>query len=423
MSSVLDIAALLLGMAALSGWLNLRFIHLPQALLLLLTGLAVAAAIVMAERVGGSGVVVGDVERALHSIDFSGVVLQGMLALLLFASALSVDLGRLKRRSLMIATLALVGTTVATAATGLAFWLSALALAAPLSAAWCFVFGALISPTDPVAVMGVTRSVEVSEGLLAELEGEALFNDGMGVVLFSALVAFATEPAAGLTFSEFAILLLREIGGGLGLGLAAGYASYRAISGINNFTVESMITLALAVGVYAVAQHLHVSGPLAVVAAGLFIGEQGLKHAMSGTTRRYLTAFWTLIDRILNALLFLLIGLEVLVLRYADVHLGLALAAIPIVIAARLLALLVPLAAKPLMRSLSPRNIPFLTWGGVRGGVSIALALSIPEGPEKEMILAATYAVVLFGILLQLPTLPRVARWTIASSGKRLEQD
>ncbi|MRI57192.1 sodium:proton antiporter, partial [Methylobacterium sp. DB1607] len=336
-------------------------------------------------------------------------------AFLLFAGAMSLDLRALRARAWPVATLALLGTLISTALVGIAFWWAADALGQPLWLAWALVFGALISPTDPVAVLATLKNVRVPEALEVEMQGEALFNDGIGIVLFTVLLAFAAGSNGEATsVGGIARLLLQEAGGGLLLGIVTGYLAYRAMRAIDDFPVEVLITLALVAGTYALAQKLHASGPLAVVAAGLLVGDRAPRDAMSEETQGYVSSLWTLIDEVLNSVLFLLIGLEVLVLRFEASGLLLAACAVPIVLLARLVAVSTPLLVFRWGGNLSARNVPFLTWAGVRGGISVALALSMPESEAKAAILASTYAVVLFTIVVQGSTLGFVARRTLA---------
>jgi CPA1 family monovalent cation:H+ antiporter len=350
----------------------------------------------------------------LKQIDFSEVVMNGMLAFLLFAGALHVDLGRLRDRAVPVLIMAIFGTTVSTAIVGLVVWLAAWLIGAPLTLPWAFVFGALISPTDPVAVMSTLKSVNIPSRLEVEMQGESLFNDGIGIVLFTILLVFATNGGGESVMASFVVeLLIREAGGGLVLGIATGYLAYWAMRRIDDYPVEALITLALVTGTYAIAERLHVSGALAVVAAGLLIGDRGPRDAMSDRTQTYVFALWTLIDEVLNSVLFLLIGLEVLVLRFEGPALVLAIAAIPIVLAARFIAIGVPAVASWSSQLMSTKYVPFLTWAGIRGGISVALALSVPDSPAKPSILAATYVIVLFSIIVQGSSLGWLARRTV----------
>ena len=295
-------------------------------------------------------------------------------------------MGALRDRAGPVVLLAVVGTLLSTAIVGVAFWLAAGWLGQPLSLPWALVFGALISPTDPVAVLAMLKGVKLPKAIEVELQGEALFNDGVGVVLFVLLLGYAA--GSGDTRAERSaaspLTVLHEVGGGLAAGRRR---RLRAPTGpcapSTIFAVETLITLALVSGLYALAQRLGASGPLAVVAAGLLVGHRAPQDAMTDTTQRYVTTLWTLIDEILNSVLFLLIGLEVLVLSFAPGTLVIALAAVPIVLVARLMAVAAPLLAFPWSQRLSVRNVPFLTWAGVRGGISVALALALPDDAAK----------------------------------------
>jgi len=418
--SIFDLAAMLLTLSALFGWLNRRFLRMPHTIGLLVMGLLASLALLGLDVVFPGQHLLGDLTRILEQLDFTDVVMNGMLAFLLFAGAMNLDLRALRDRAGAVATLALVGTVISTALVGAAFWAAGQALGHPVPLPWALVFGALISPTDPVAVLATLKNVEVPEALEIEMQGEALFNDGIGIVLFTVLVAFAAGSGGEATsVGGVARLLLQEAGGGLALGVVTGYVAYRAIRAIDDFPVEVLITLALVAGTYALAQKLGASGPLAVVAAGLLVGERAPRYAMSDNTQKYVSALWTLIDEVLNSVLFLLIGLEVLVLRFQVSGLTLAGCAIPIVLVARLVAVSAPVLLFRWGGHLSLGNVPFLTWAGVRGGISVALALSVPESEAKPAILAATYAVVLFTIIAQGSTLALVARRTLrARSGR-----
>ena len=414
MISIFDLAAMLLTLSALFGWLNRRFLRMPHSIGLLVMGLLASLALVLVDVAFPQQHLYEDLTRVLDQVDFTGVVMNGMLSFLLFAGALNLDLRALRNRAFAVATLALLGTLLSSALVGAAFWAAAQALGSPVSLAWALVFGALISPTDPVAVLATLKNVKVPEALEVEMQGEALFNDGIGIVLFTILVAYAAGSGGEATsVSGVATLLLHEAGGGVALGVVTGYIAYLAMKAIDDFPVEVLITLALVTGTYALAQKLGTSGPLAVVAAGLLIGERAPRYAMSDNTQKYVSALWTLIDEVLNSVLFLLIGLEVLVLRFQISGLTLAACAVPIVLLARLVAVSAPVLLFRWGGNLSLTNVPFLTWAGVRGGISVALALSMPESEAKPAILAATYAVVLFTIIVQGSTLGFVAQRTL----------
>jgi CPA1 family monovalent cation:H+ antiporter len=412
--SIFDLAALLLTLSALFGWLNRRFVRLPHSIGLLILGLLASLLLVLLDLLFPAQHLYEELTRALQQIDFTQLVMNGMLAFLLFAGALNLNLEAMRERAWPIALLALVATVISTAVVGAGLWGAAQAIGRPLPLSWALVFGALISPTDPVAVLSTLKNVEVPKALEIEMQGEALFNDGVGVVLFTILLGYAAGTGGGEHGTgEVVRLLVQEAAGGLLLGVITGYIAYRAMRAIDDFPVEVLITLALVAGTYAVAQKLGTSGPLAVVAAGLLVGDRAPRDAMSQRTQGYVSALWTLVDEVLNSVLFLLIGLEVLVLRFEVSAIILAAAAVPIVLAARAIAVAMPLLLVRWTDLFSARNLPFLTWAGVRGGISVALALSLPEVPDKPAILAATYAVVLFTIIVQGSTLGIVARRTL----------
>jgi CPA1 family monovalent cation:H+ antiporter len=269
---------------------------------------------------------------------------------------------------------------------------------------WALVFGALISPTDPVAVLGLFKSVKVPETLQAKMAGESLFNDGVGVVVFTAVVGIAVASSSGggeLGAAEIAELFFVEVFGGALLGIFAGYVGYRAMYHIDEHNLEVLITLAVVMVTYAVAIRLHMSGPIAMVVAGLFIGDKGMKYAVSENTRDHLQKFWSLLDEILNSALFLLIGLEVLVIARSDTHVVLAILAIPLTLLARWLSIYIPIRLLGRWETFTQGAVPVLVWGGLRGGIAVALALSLPANQYKGTILTLTYAAVLFSIVVQ----------------------
>lgn len=402
MLTVYDLISIFLVLTATFAWINHRFIRLPHTIGLLVMGLVASLVLIGAEFVFPGVLPYADLARIIREIDFQKTVLDGMLAFLLFAGALHVDLDRLRDRAWVVGSMATVGVLLSTVIVGIGFWFAAGALGVPIAFSWALVFGALISPTDPVAVLSTLKTVRVPAILKAEMVGESLFNDGVGVVIFTVLMAAAISASGGgIDLVEVSELFFIEALGGAVLGFVTGYIAYRAMRAIDDYPIEVLISLALVAGTYALAAKLHMSGPIAVVVAGVLIGNRGLHDAMSDQTERYLFGFWTLVDEILNSVLFLLIGLEVLVLRLDPSFGWLVVVAIPLVLCARLFAVAIPVLALSANYSFTRGTIPVLTWGGLRGGISIALALSIPEGPEKSVILAATYALVLFTVVVQ----------------------
>ena len=395
-----DIATLL-GLAAIIGYINHRFLHLPRTIGLVLIAMAASLiALAIDALIPGWGVGPG-FRAVLVDIDFSDTLMQGMLGFLLFAGALHVDLGHLAKRGWAIAALATGGLLVSTGIVGVGIWFVFNLTGLNIPLIYCLLFGALISPTDPVAVLGILKTVKVPASLEAKIAGESLFNDGVGVVIFVILLAMATSGGNALTLGDITFLFLREALGGAALGLAAGAVAFWALRSIDEYNLEVIITLALVTVTYEVAHMLHTSGPIAVVVSGLLIGNHGTRLAMSETTRAHLTNFWTLIDEILNAVLFLLIGLEVIIISTTPGLMWVSLIAIPLVLGARFVAVAVPIGVFGLFRDFTKGAIPVLTWGGLRGGISVALALSLPNGDEKDAIVTVCYTVVVFSILVQ----------------------
>lgn len=406
--SAFDAAAILVVLVALLGYTNHRFARLPQAIALTMAG-AIASLIVIVTDQALPASDLGAVARGfLERVDFETTLLDGMLSFLLFAGALHVDLGQVRQGRGPIAALSTAGVLISTVLVALGFKLISSVIGVETPFIWCLVFGALISPTDPVAVLSVLKGARIPPTLEATVGGESLFNDGVGVVVFSILLAAATSGET-LTLGRGAQLFLIEAGGGALLGLAVGYVAFRAMRSIDNYNVEVMISLAVVMGGYALAHWLHVSGPVAMAVAGLLIGSHGVAFAMSDTTRDYLLKFWSLVDEALNAILFLLIGLEGVVLASRYGLLGAGALAVPMLLAAR------ALSAGGLLifwRRLLPLRLalPILTWGALRGGISIALALSLPSGPVKDLILATTYVTVMFSVLVQGSTMGMLVR-------------
>ena len=406
--SLFDLAALFLSLSAVIGWLNLKLLRLPTGVAMLLVGLMSTLALVGVNRLApglGIGRTVGEVVR---QVDFSAAVLRFMLAYLLFAGAMHVDLEALKQRAWTAAVLATVGVIVSASVIGGGFWLVARGIGVPLTFAWALVFGVLISPTDPVGVLATLKRTSLVADIRALIEGEALFNDGVGVVLFGAALALASGGGAISPLLLTGQVLL-QAGGGGALGLLLGLVAIRAMRSIDDYAVEVGITLALATGVYALAQALNLSGPIAVVVAGLMCGRRSVREAMSEQTRRYTRAFWTIVDENLNGVLFLLVGLEVFTLKFDRLVDLLAAAAIPLILLGRWASLAGPATVlSAIDGGVKPGLVVVLTWAGVRGGLSVAMALSLPPSRERAIILAATYVVVVFSIIVQSLTLERV---------------
>ncbi|HSC29431.1 MAG TPA: sodium:proton antiporter [Vicinamibacterales bacterium] len=410
---LLEIFSLLVVLAAVFSYINHRFFRLPTTIGVMAIALAFSLTLVALGRAGLTGVE-ARAELILGRIDFNLTLMHGMLSFLLFAGALHVNLDDLARVKWIVASLATFGVVVSTLLIGSLTWLALQAIDLELSFVHCLLFGALISPTDPIAVLGVLKTIGVPKSLETKITGESLFNDGVGIVVFLAVLGLAARDRP-LTLVDLELLFVQEAAGGILLGLALGWVAYRLLATVDDYQVEILLSLALVMGGYSLATRLHTSGALAVVVAGLLIGNHGRRFAMSDRTRDHLDTFWELVDELMNAVLFVLIGLEVLVMAFTPHHLVASALVVPIVLFARFVAVSVPVGLFRLKRELTPGVVRILTWGGLRGGISIALALSIPAGPERTVILTITYAVVVFSILVQGLTLARVAARLVAA--------
>ncbi len=411
-TTLFNLAAILLTLAASFGYINHRWLKLPHSIGLVVIALLASLGVLALDLAAPSLSLREAVRGGVESIDFPDVLMKGMLSFLLFAGALHVDLEQMAQRKWAIGVMATMGVLISTFVVGYATFFATGWLGFTIPLSYCLVFGALISPTDPIAVLGILKTIDVPAPLEAKIAGESLFNDGVGIVVFTIMVAIALGAEGGHPITAFGIaeLFVVEALGGAALGLAAGFIAYRAIGSIDEQNLEVLITLALVTLTYSVALALHVSGPIAVVVAGLLIGNHGKKFAMSETTRDHLFKFWSLTDEELNSILFLIIGFEVLALTFTG-SIGVAMAAaVPIVLAARFIAVAVPITGLSLKREFTKGAIPVLTWGGLRGGISVALALSLPDVADKDLILALTYGVVIFSIVVQGLTVGWVVR-------------
>ena len=411
--SIIDTIAILISLAAIFSYINYRFLKIPNTIGLLAIALLMSLMIVI---LGKFGLPFEDQARALLSgIDFNETLMQGMLSALLFAGALHVHLEELVKQKWVVAILASVGVIASTFMVGYAsyFIFGWLGLHIPLI--YCLLFGSLISPTDPIAVLGILKTVGAPKSLETKIAGESLFNDGVAVVVFLVLLSFVGGSHGGsghdaLNMLDIVKLFAQEALGGALFGLIIGYIAFRMLASIDNYQVEVLLTLALVLGGYALASEIHVSGPIAIVVAGLLIGNKGRKYAMSDKTREHLDNFWELIDEILNAMLFVLIGLEVLVLSFKLEYLIAGLVMIPVVLLIRFISVGVPVSLMKLRQSFTPKIIRILTWGGLRGGISIALVLTLPPGEYREELLVITYVIVVFSILVQGLTVGKLVR-------------
>lgn len=400
-----SLIAILISLAAIFSYINFRIIKLPTTIGILLITILTSLVIVIL-GLFGLGEIHVKAAYALNRMDFNKTLMDGMLSFLLFAGALHVNLEDLSKHKYIIIILATFGIVANTFIVGSLAWLVFALVNIKLSYIYCLLFGALIAPTDPIAVIGILKKAGISKSLETKITGESLFNDGVAVVVFLILLEIATGGHE-VTLQHISFLFLEEAAGGIVFGFMAGMIAFLMLKAVDNYQVEILVTLALVMGGYALANMLHVSGPIAVVVAGLLIGNKGRLLAMSDKTRGHLDSFWELIDEVLNAVLFLMIGMEVLVVTIKINYLIAGLIMIPIVLIARFISVGVPVTLMRFLKEFSPNAIKILTWGGLRGGISVALALSLPAGESREVLLAITYIIVVFSIVAQGLTIGR----------------
>ncbi|GAA3992018.1 sodium:proton antiporter [Hymenobacter antarcticus] len=391
--------ALLIAIAAVFGYLNHRFLKLPGTIGLMVLALASSLLAIGLGKLGVDWVLTAS--QLVRSIDFHTVLMQVMLSFLLFAGSLHVDVRALGKEGTAVGAMATAGTLLSTALVGTAFYYLLPLFGRPTDFIYCLLFGSLISPTDPIAVLGILKAARIDKRLEIRIVGESLFNDGIAVVVFVSLFQIAQFGAEQATPAVIGKLFLQEAGGGIVLGAVLGYTTFWALRTIDSYQVEVMITLALVMGGTALASRLHTSGPLAIVVAGLIVGDKGRELGMSDVTREYLDKFWEVLDEILNAVLFVLIGLEMLVLDISRTTLVVGGVAIVVVLVARWASVGLPLLLLKRFYPFDRQTLRVLTWGGLRGGISVALALSLPDSMPRDLIVGITYVVVIFSIIVQ----------------------
>ncbi|SMX27056.1 Na(+)/H(+) antiporter NhaP [Pelagimonas phthalicica] len=404
--NILQIASLLIVLAGVFGTINYLFLKLPAAIGILVVALLASIGTMGFDLAFPGWGISEQLRSVILGIDFSDALLEGMLGLLLFAGAMHVKLSDLRAVWPTVLLMATIGVGLSTAIIGFGFsWLTG----APILIA--LVFGALITPTDPVAVLGVLKEANMRKSLETQIAGESLFNDGVGYVVFLVLVglAFPSDAHHEAGASAALILFVQEAFGGALLGLVLGWLVFRVMRLIDDYSLEVLLTLGLAFGGYTLALWLHVSAPIAAVVAGLLIGDIGAKHGMSAETREYVDKFWILIDEILNAVLFLLIGFEVFAVQLEQSFLMTGVMSIALALVGRLAAVAVPVLMLKPFRTFGPGVIQIMTWGGLKGGISVALALSLPDSEWKPLILTTTYVIVVFSIIIQGLTVAKLA--------------
>jgi len=402
------ILTLLIVLTATFSYINHRFIKLPSAIGIMLISLLTSLAVVAVGSFYPS--LLNHSEKVIKSLDFENALMRIMLSFLLFAGALHVDVHKLKKEITPIAVFSTLGILISTASIGTLMYFLFSIFSIKIAYIYCLLLGALISPTDPIAVLGILRQAKIPSSLEIKITGESLFNDGIGVVVFLSIYEVARLGTENLSFLQVSLLFLREAGGGILFGVLLGYAGFYLLRSIDHYQVEVLITIAMVMGGYLLASYLHISGPLTMVVAGIITGNQGMEKAMSDITRDYLNKFWELIDEMLNAILFILIGFEILIISVNGDLLWISLIAIPVILFARWLSVSIPIFLLSFKRAFEKNSIAILTWGGLRGGISVALALSLPASMHKQEFLSITYTVVIFSIIVQGLTIGKVAR-------------
>jgi len=392
-----NLIAIIVSITALFSYLNYRFIKFPSSIGVMAISLLFSIILIVLQKLGvpfeESAILV------LKNIHFSQTLIGGMLSFLLFAGSLHVDLTELKKQKWVVLVLSIIGTLASTFIVGVIMFYVFNLFNLHVPWVYCFVFGALISPTDPIAVMAMLKNVSAPKSLQVKIAGESLFNDGVGIVIFITIMQIVTN--SNIETSRVVGLFLRESVGGGVLGFILGWIAYFLMRGVKDNFVLVLLTLSVVTGGYALALSLNTSGPIAMVVAGIVIGNYGRLKAITEESRKYLDVFWEVIDEVLNAVLFVLIGLEILILKFTSRHVFVGIIAIAVVLFARWLSVLIPISIFRLFRTFVDRVVWILTWGGLRGGLSVAMALSIPPGPYREVILTTTYFVMAFSVLVQ----------------------
>jgi len=404
---MLELISLIIVLSAALAYFNIRFLKLPSTIGLMILALVLSLFILMLGAISPLG---GSMKNLVLQIDFSGFLLDFMLGFLLFAGALHTDVKKLRRAKWAIFIYATFGILISTVLVAVAVYFLLPVFYQQVDFIYCLLFGALISPTDPIAVLSILKKAGISESIETKITGESLFNDGVGVVLFLSLFSIASQGIDEVSTSHIVILLTEEIVGGIALGLLLGYVGFVMLKKIDHYQTEVLITLAMVMGGISVAPVFHFSGPLAMVVAGLFIGNKGALEAMSEETSDYIHKFWEMVDEIFNAILFVLIGLELLVIPFELSFLYVGLVVIIIVILSRYISLAIPSYIFKLQYEFPRKTFLIMTWGGLRGGISIALALSLAANMERNLIVSVTYIVVLFSIIVQGLTLGKFVK-------------
>lgn len=404
-------------LAAAFGYFNKRFLKLPRTIGVMIISLLTSLGIVLLASSFPSLFV--ETKKMILSIDFYTILMEIMLSFLLFAGSIHIRLNDIKSERIPIIAFSTIGVLLSTFIVGGLMYMLLEAFNLNISFISCLLFGALISPTDPIAVLGILKTANIPKSLETKITGESLFNDGVAVVLFIALLEISKVGFENMGFTDIALLFLKEAGGGMILGTILGSVGTYILKTIDDYSVEVMVTLAMVMGGYWLASSLHISGPLAMVVAGIFIGNRGREVGMSSITEEYIDKFWEMLDEILNAILFLLIGLELLVINFENIYILIGVIAIFIVLLARFISVGIPFFLLKKRVKFETNSFPILVWGGIRGGISVALALALPRETSGDMFVAITYIIVLFSIIFQGLSIGKLAKKLTAKSANK----
>ncbi len=400
--------AIIIVLAAVYGFINVRYLKLPNTIAVMIMALLTSLVMILVGMIFPS--FLSKTIKMIDQVDFYTILMKIMLSFLLFAGSIEVKLDELRKERTTVFTFSTLGVLISTIVVGVLLFFTCKLFHLQIDFIYCLLFGALISPTDPIAVMGILKKANIPATLETKISGESLFNDGVAVVIFISIYEIIQKGIENLSVFDILLLFITEAGGGILLGVILGFIAFWALKSIDHYKVEVMITLALVMGGYTLAEVLHISGPLAMVAAGILIGNRGRQMGMSEETRDYIDKFWEMIDEVLNAILFILIGLEMMVIKFTSVYLWLGIISIFIVLFARLISVWLPISVLKYRKTFEKNAISILTWGGLRGGISVALALSLPKEMFGEMFVSITYIIVLFSILVQGLTIGKLAK-------------
>ena len=407
-TNIYGILTFLIVLTALFSYINVRFIKLPATIGIMLISLICSLIIISLGKYFPSVSIY--IKSLIGSIDFETILMRAMLSFLLFAGAIHIDIQKLRKEIVPVITYSTIGVLISTAFIGTAMYFIFQIFRIQVPFIYCLLFGSLISPTDPIAVLGILKQARIPPSMEIKISGESLFNDGVGVVVFISLLDIAMMGSDDHGIIQTSLLFLKEAGGGITWGLILGYGGFYLLKSIDHYQVEVLITIAVVMGGYLLASYLHVSGPLAMVVAGIIIGNKGTREGMSDTTKDYVNKFWELIDEMLNALLFLLIGFEMIILSFDKKVILIGLIAVIVSLTGRYISVFIPTLFMSYKKTFDRTMLPILTWGGLRGGISVALALSLPGGEFRSIIVSITYIIVVFSILVQGLTIGKLAR-------------